>query len=324
MSKLSGAPMITILSGDSYQVDQHYQTLKDDFLQTNPPAALSRLDLGQLDPNQAWAIIQTESLFYRQRLIAVVGFDDCQQLATSEAMFDFVSQLLATAAPNRQLVLILSAVKTNTKLGRLLRQQPNFVNYRRATADQLTRQLVDLAQSNQARITPTDARFLIDWSGADAWGLTTEITKLSLHRKIDQALIEQLVEASPKSRGFDLLAAILAGQLSRATQLYADQRSQSVEPLAILGLVVWQVQLLMIVKTSSHSIGELKQRLQLKSDYPLIKSRQIAAKLSRDQIKALIDHCLMTSRRIRCQYQDPDACLASFIIHSCRISQTTA
>ena len=145
-------------------------------------------------------------------------------------------------------------------------------------------------------------------------------------REITRELIEKVVvPILPEVRVFDLTSAIVKGQTDQALEIYESFRTQNSRPDALrgmLGLIIWQVRVLVAVNTSRLPIAELASELGLKSDYSLRKVQVLARRLPGSVLLKLVDHCLLADRQIKVDYQSPTDCLPSLIIRASTACRT--
>ncbi len=123
--------------------------------------------------------------------------------------------------------------------------------------------------------------------------LASELEKLLLYDPIiTRQTIDLLTDPTPQSTIFQLLEAAFAGNSKQAIKLYKEQRSMKVEPLQIIAMLSWQLNVLAIIKTAGdRSTQDIAKQAKI-NPYVVSKSQGIARKLSLDELKSLIKDLL--------------------------------
>jgi len=129
------------------------------------------------------------------------------------------------------------------------------------------------------------ARVLVGRVGDDQWLLSSETDKLSsVGADINNSLIEDMVEPSPKETIFSLLDAVAGGRQREAMDLYRKLIQARMEPAYILSMLIWQLNNLSIaVHGSSLPESEITSNFKI-SPYVLSKTRRLASQLDANQI----------------------------------------
>ena len=176
------------------------------------------------------------------------------------------------------LVVVEPKLDGKTRFGQFLKKQPGHeecVPYRgRALEDWLITQAKDAG----CLLSQSLAIYLIERSGSELLTLENEIAKLRVHPVVSKELIDDLVTANPHSQTFDFLDALMRGQLSKSLTFYREQRQQKADPLAMMGLLIWQLRILVIVSRGNFSDSELMSEFGLKP-FVLQKARALTRKI---------------------------------------------
>lgn len=315
--------MIKIFGGDPQQVAEKVEELVGQFLATNDPLSVSRLDGDEVNLADLKDELSASSLFNPERLVVVRDLDRCPELKSAPDDKDQKQRLASLfdgISPANQLVATLSPGATGSPAINWLRKHPDYREFKPLDSRDLANWLIERAEALGSQLDQATARFLIDYYGHDGVGLATEVAKLSLHPKITKDLIEKtVVPPLAEVQVFDLTAAIVGGQTDQALKIYESFRAQNPRPDALrgmLGLIIWQVRVLVAVNTSKLPTAQLAAELGLKSDYALRKVQGLARRLPGSVLVKLVDHCLLADRQIRVDYQSPADCLPSLIIRA--------
>ncbi len=98
--------------------------------------------------------------------------------------------------------------------------------------------------------------------------------------KITRRTIDLLTDPAPQSTVFQLLEAAFAGDRRRASELYADQRAQSVEPPQIIAMLAWQLHVLAVIKTAGDRSPRAIAKEAGINPFVIRKSQGIVSKMS--------------------------------------------
>ena len=319
--------MITILAGDQRQIDDRIEADTREFLESNQPLAVSRLAAEETNLADLQADLAASSLFHPCRLIIVRNLDRCPDFAStaesgSKKAQELVADLLGRANPAHQLILTIDR-SSKSAAAVWLRRQTGYLELKPLTSRDLAAWLTDRAAAAGSQLDSQTADFLINHYGHDGVGLATEIAKLSLHSTITPELIRAVVvPVLPEAQVFDLTDALISGRTDRALEIYDILRAQNSRPEALrglLGLIIWQVRILVAAKTSRQSSRDLADGLGLKGDYPIKKAQAASRRLGRRGLTRLVDSCLATDRQIRVDFRSPADCLPNLIIRAASI-----
>ena len=304
--------MISILVGEPHQVTAKRQQLAADFLVDNEPFALERVNTEIITLADLLVSVISLPMLSNKKMVVIGGLGDRSDLQEA------ITTILDSVADEVHLVLTESESSGSPSYRKVLSKHPGYLSYEPKKAQDLRKWLINSAEELESELEPVAADLLIEYLGEDNLLLSTELTKLAVYPKIDKQLIADLVEPTPRSRIFDLLDAIAKGELSVAMRLYDDQRSQKVEPLGILSMIIWQVQLLVLAQRGKNNLLQVAQAAGM-SVYPLRKASSIVRSMDSRQLHSLIDACLNADERIRSDFIDADLSIKFLIAESCQI-----
>ena len=307
--------MVTILGGDRYRIQIRRQALKNDFLVNNDPLALDEIDLetsSQLDLSTLLSLLVSTSLFYPRKLIIL------KHLSSRGDIKDQIEVICTKVSEDVDLVIIEPKLDTRTPFGQFLKKQSGYEEYPSYRGRELEDWLIEQARLVECLLSRPLAIYLIERVGTEALLLEQEIAKLRVHPVITRQLIDDLVVANPNSQIFDFLDTLMRGQLAHALALYQDQRQQKTDPLVILGLLVWQLRILIIVMSNKFSGSELTQEFALKP-FVLQKARALTKGISQRHLRELVRLSYQTDKRIRLEFINPDEALLVLIFKACQL-----
>lgn len=309
--------MIKILSGDHYKIRGRLHGLIDDFSVGEDTLTHESVDLEStpLNLGDLLDLLTATSLFNPQRMIILRGLGARKEFANqAELIFSKVSEGIC-------LIVVEPKLDKRGQFASFLRKQPGYEECRPHEGRQLEDELIRLAGVNCSQLERPAAAYLVQRVGSDLIALESEIKKLSAHQIINRSLIDELVVPTPASQVFDLLDALMAGDIKKTLSLYADQRQQKSEALSILGILVWQLRIFLIAKSNPRrSNSEIAEVFNL-SKYALSKAQPVVRNLPAGHLAGLIKLCQRTDERIRRRFINPDSALRFLIIKGCYLAR---
>ena len=308
--------MIKILSGDYQRVKIRKQALIADFLADNDLLALEDIDIenNPLELSDLLGLLAMASLFNPRKLVILRNLDSKSDLSSQ------IDLILSKVVEGTSLVLVEHKLDKKTKYGKFLRNHPGFEEYQPYKGLELENWLIRQAEECQSQLSRQTASYLVQRTGPENLILASEIQKLRVHPVITKELIDDLVVPSHSSQVFDLLDALMRGQIGGALRLYNDQRQQKNEPLSILGLFVWQLRILLIVKKNEKNTAGAISEFNI-SEFVLRKAQSLVKGMNLARLGALIGLCYETDRRIRYEFINPDEAMLFFIFKGCRLAK---
>lgn len=174
-------------------------------------------------------------------------------------------------------------------------------------------------------IRPSTAQLLLDRVGHNQQLLHNELQKLLLvDHDISDQLVMSMTHITPSSSVFTMLDAIVQGKVGDASRLYYEQRSQGMEPLAILGMIAWQLHILaMIVAAKDQPVDSIAKRTKL-NPFVVRKNMTIASRMSKRQMVALLDAAIASDLRIKSGKAKPDPEVHVLLLRLAEIINTTS
>ena len=308
--------MIKILSGDRYRVRLRLQALKNDFLADNDPLSLEEIDIEarpELSLGDLLGILTGVSLFNPRKMVIL------KNLSTRSDLQEQIEVICSKITEDVTLVIVELKLDNKTHLGKFLKKQPGCEVYMPYRGGELEEWLIAQAQEGDCHLSRQSAAHLIERAGTELLLLEKEIAKLRVHPSINRELIDDLVAANPHSQTFDFLDALMRGQLVRALAFYQEQRQQKTDPLVMIGLLVWQLRVLVLVSEGRFSDSELQSEFGLKP-FVLQKARALTRNIGSRQLFALIRLACRTDRRIRSEFVKPDEALLFLVFKACRLT----
>ena len=301
--------ILTLTGSNSFALRRRLDELTSKFVAEQGELALERLDGSEAETQ---AIIDaSQSLpFLASRKMVVV-----RELSANKDAAERIEQIISSAEETTDLIIYEPVIDRRTVYFKVLRAKTKLEEYSELDGHQLASWLVDEAKNRSGQLSLSDANFLIERIGANQQMLAMELEKLLAYGpQISRQNIELLTEPTPQSKIFDLLDAAFSGNKQRALKLYDEQRSQKVEPQAILAMLGWQLNILALAKLGrDRPAGEIAKDAGL-NPYPVTKVMNLASKMDDNKLKALVDDAYKMDWQSKTTAIDLDEALKTYII----------
>jgi len=301
--------IITLTGSNDFRLSQALSKLRADFVQTYTDIGLEQYDGAELDPQRLPSVLQALPFLAEKRMVII------KQPSAQKALQEDIEKLLGAVSDSTELVIVEPKPDKRTSYYKALQKQTELRDYKQLDERELSQWLVTEAKAKQASLSSSDAYYMVQRLGINQLLLSNELIKLiNYNSTITRATIDELTEPNPQSSVFDLLDAALAGNQTRALQLYHEQRQQKVEPLAIMGMLTWQLHILALVKTSNgRSASEIASQAKV-SPYVIRKTEGVANRCSLQQVKQWVSSANQLDVRLKSQAIDADDAMLEFLL----------
>jgi len=303
--------MIHTLTGENqYLLAQALQKRIHDFIDVHGEHALERIDGADSDLRAVQDSLGSLPFLTDKKCLVlyqpskIAGFTD-----RHEALLDNPSEAL-------DVIIIEPQLDKRTTYAKYLKKQTDMSEFASIDPYSAPSWVQDEASARGAKITRSDAQYLVSRVGIDQYRLHNELDKLiSYNSTITRQTIDLLSDATPQSSIFDLLDAALSGEAEKALQLYDDQRAQKIEPQQILAMLARQLHILSIVSYAPQ--GGTSQSIARDAQvhpYAIEKIQKIARVIGRDRVPVLIEALRDIDRAQKTKPLDVDQAIRYFIV----------
>lgn len=272
----------TIAGNNSYMTKKETSKLIKNFLKDNPNHNLIKLDCTETSFEQIIGSISNVSLFGSKKLIVIINPELCEEIIDK---FD----LLLKNSDSSDILVIYDSVDKRSKLYKTLKKESQFQEFYVDEKADVSDWIIKEVESLNGRISKSSAIFLTNRVGNNQVRLQNEIEKLVNYQPtISNENIELLCEPTPQSTVFQLLDAVFSGNYNLASKIYVDQRTQNVEPIYILGMVIWQIHILAIVSAGkSLQSSDIAKKAKL-NPYVVGKARTVISTMSQGHLQRIL------------------------------------
>ncbi len=301
--------VITLTGNNLFRIDQLVNAKVLEFTDQFGAMAVERIDAGEAEASEVLSRVGAESLFASHKLTILKGLADNRELAES------VEKLISSVGAGHELVIVLPKPDKRSKTYALLKKISKMVESTGQSGSDLVNWARDFTKEQGGTIERDAAVYLIERVGNDQVVLASELNKLITYDPhVSCQTINLLVEPSPQSKVFDLLRAAFAGNKRTVEKIYAEQRALKVEPLSIIGLIVWQLQMLAVIKAArSKTNDEIANDLGSKIT-AVASSANLSRRISDDRLNSLITGLLELDDKLKQQAINADDALLYFLL----------
>ncbi len=271
--------------------------------------AIERIDAEEIQASEIIARVSSESLFASNKLIVLKG------LAANRELAEAPDRLIAAVSEAHELIVVLPKPDKRSRLFSELKKGTQFNEIGPLSGSGLVGWLINLVAEAGGHIDRATATYLIERTTGDQVALANEANKLvNYDPNITRQTIDLLVEPSPQSTIFQLLSAAFSGNKRAVEKIYNEQRSMKVEAQQIIGLIVWQLHQLAVIKAAkSKPVNEIANDLGVKPN-SVSASSSLARRLSEADLNNLITKLLALDDKIKQQAVNDDDVLLYFLL----------
>lgn len=305
--------MITTLVGENWYLLKHdLDKIVTSFEQEYGDLAVERLEGEDADFEHIFSAITNPPFLTPKKLVIIKSISAVKDIQTrfEEALSDNQEQI--------DVVLISDKLDKRSALHKYLKKNTEYREFPVSNSNNIVGWLSSEVSIRGGSIDTRTAQLLVEYVGANQQKLSNEIDKLLQHNsKISTESIELLSVKQPSTTMFQLLDALFAGDAKLTMRLYDDQRKQQVEPLTILSMVLWQLNVLALVKVAPKG----KSSEQISKDagihsFVVKKSVNIARKMSLVRLKKFVSDVVDLEVKLKTQTIEADDAVKHLLLNA--------
>jgi len=196
-----------------------------------------------------------------------------------------------------------------------IKKLPNFTEYSDLSPNELASWVVDYAKKNSGSISYSDANLLIERVGPNQLLLKNELDKLMLNSQtLTRKIIEEMTEAIPRSSIFNLLDSAFRGDQKTVIKLYDQQKKLRVEAAQIMALIIWQIHILAIIKTSDTKNADMISKKSKISRYTIDNGIKLLSQISDKKFESIVNDSFELDLKLKTAPIDYDEAVLYFLI----------
>jgi DNA polymerase-3 subunit delta len=301
--------VITITGDNRHRARAEVTSVIEAFVAQHGSLAVERFEAAEAEVEQILSAVSSVSLLSPQKLIFIQDFE------TSKSLTERVEDLVEQTPADATLLIEIGKLDKRLAYGKFLKKNSDYREFGALSPQEVVGWVVESAKEKGGQIDRGAAQYLVDFIGVDQHRLSNELDKLTLFDpQITRATVDQLSERQPSSTVFELLDAGFNGQQKRALNLYDEQRRQQVEPLAMIGMIGWQLHVLALVKT-----GKDKSAADIAKDagvHPFVvqKSMGLARNMALSKLRQLVHHAVVLEEQMKSRTMNADDAVKHFLL----------
>ena len=276
--------MVVALVGTNwFKVKRRLDELVSEFVSKHGDLALEKLDAEDVEYSQILGAVESLPFLASKKMVIV------HNLSASKEAAEQLEQLIARAGDTTDLIMLESKVDKRGTYYKQLKKLKGFEEFNDPDARSLVDWLVREAKAGGATLVPADAQYLVDRVGANQTALAHELEKLVQYDPhVTKQTIELLTDQTPTSTVFNLIDSAFSGNLKAALKTYDEQRAQKVEPQAIHGMLVWQMNIVAACSAAGDKSSSVVAAETSLNPYVVGKSQTIARRMGRAKISQFL------------------------------------
>lgn len=302
------ADVIALIGPNVYQLEQKEKSIRNDFVKNYSSLAMQIIDGEDIEfESLNEALISTPFLSPKKLVIA-------KRLSSNKKITDKIELLLKNQNENTIFLIVEPKIDKRGTYYKALKKLTSIEEFKDLDSLGLAKWITAEVKNKKGNISLADANYLIDRVGPNQLMLSSEISKLLLNNHtIDKRLIDKLTDPSPSGTTFNLLDAAFAGNYKKTIELYDSQRKQNIEPSKILGMIVWQLNIVALVSSSKKSAKEISSDSGI-HPFVIEKSLSIAKRIPKAKLKKLLDTLCEIDFNLKSQKINADEVLKQFLL----------
>jgi DNA polymerase-3 subunit delta len=303
--------MITIFIGEN-EIDRNeaVKAYERNFLSAHGELSLFKIDAESAPENEFIDAILSVPLFSDKKLVKIVG------LEKNKSYIELILKHHNNIPENCEILIVASAFDGRLKTAKDLLNIAKVRDYPNLDRSALEGWLKNLFSQEDATISSADISYLINRVGEDQQQLYNEAKKLALLKTINKDKIDAMTNKSLSSTVFNLLDAISAADSKKALQIFDEQISLGNEPLAILGMISWQLFNICLLFTGSKQMSR-PELMQVSGMSPFVfrKTIFLVDNLNSSQIYSYLDNTINAEYQIKNKPVNARAVLKNLILN---------
>lgn len=293
--------MITVLFGaNRLALQQRLAALKKQFTDQYSEAGVEEVSAERIQPEQLATLLSGVSLFAPQRLVVI------KNLVQSNALAERFMELIASTSVETQVLLVEQQLDKRTTLYKLLKKLATLEEFTELDETTAAEWAGSFAKNEGGRLDSRTARYLVAHVGSNQLQLKNELEKLIAYDpNITQATIDELVEKTPQESVFLLLELAFGGQKKAALELLDSMERAHDDPFQLVSMLIWQTHILAVVASAENTADAQIAKDAKLSPYVVQKTRALVRRLSRSQLKQIIDVIIACDTNLKTSSAEP-------------------
>lgn len=296
-----------IFGENDFVVKQRKKALIAEYLdEFGSDIGLEQFD-SSVEPQTLWQSVTAQPFLVSKKLVIVNNPSEKTELA------EFLLEKSGEVPETTDLVIVEGKLDKRKAYYKGLKKLSNGEECNPLDDHAIADWLVKTAKEKGLALTKSQAQKIINRAGNDQWRLDSELEKLSVHDKLTDELIENLVELSPQETIFNLLDSLAAGNSKKALELYEGLRKQQLDPHYVMSMLAWQMDNILIVGfAGSRSDNQIAKEAKM-NPYVVQKTRSLTRRLNKKSLENAVVLLTKTDEKLKSSTTSADD-LVQFLI----------
>lgn len=301
--------VVTVTGDNQHMVVTEVKSIIDGFVAKHGKLTVERFDAEEADAEHILDTTSAISLLSANKLVVIQNFE------RNKVLVEKIESLVEETPDETTLLIEIGKLDKRARYGKFLKQHSDFREFTVFSPQEMVTWVVQTTKDKGGDIDKATTQYLLDFIGSDQTRLSNELDKLIIFdQHIRPETIDLLCEKEPTSTVFELLDAGFNGQKQKALSLYEEQRQQQLEPLAIIGMIGWQIHILAVVKTAKgRSARQIAQEAGL---HPFVvqKSLKLVQKMTLQKLRVLVHRAVELEVEIKHRTMNADDAVKHFLL----------
>lgn len=294
----------SVLGPNAYMAKQRLSEL----LEGVDSNSIERFDGVDLNIKELSGLLQAQSLFTNPTVVV-------SNISEQKSLHDDAMELIGSLSEDAELIIYEPAIDKRSKYYKFLLKNTQCDEYKKLDSNDLAQWVVSEAEKRGGKIDRSSAWYLVERLGDDQWLISNELDKLLLgDGQITKSMIDEMVEPTLNESVFKLLDAVTAGNRKLVLNQYDTLRAQKLEPQYIISMLVWQLHILAIVVFAGSKNPDVIAKEAKLSPFVAKKTAQVASKISKTQIKSMLESTAKVDADLKSKPIDADEALKQLLI----------
>lgn len=298
----------TFTGKNSFTLHASLKEIVSDFLKKSGDFAVEKIDASETDVDSLLQSVQSLPFLSPEKLVVI------SNIQSNSALMSRIEELIDRTADGVEVILVDPSLDKRKAEFKILQKNTDLHDFKESNPHDLPVWVMEMAKKCDAKISRSDANFLVERVGANQQLLINEIEKLSIYNPdINRQSIELLTDQSLQSTIFTLVDSAFAKNSKKAVELYREQRIARIDPHYIIAMLTWQLQTLaqavFAEEKTENNLVSLGQ-----SPYTARKSLSLAQKITKADMKSMIVDLSELDAQIKTN-TDPDSALELYLLN---------
>ncbi|MDO4901988.1 MAG: DNA polymerase III subunit delta [bacterium] len=249
-----------------------------------------KVDPDDLAPSDFVSRIASVSLFSEKRLIIVRGLSD------NVAIWNALDKILPQISSDVHLCLVEEKIDKRSSFYKNFSKTVDFLEFKKLdkkSAGDLAEFARKLAKNLDGNLALSDAKFLIEWVGADEWAIKVAVERLAILGDFSRSAIEKYIPQNLEANTFAIFEMSLKGQneqvLAEITKMkIAGGTDAGYQFLALLTSQLFNLTALKLGRSSGVTTAQIAKEIGANA-WALGKMEQLASQFNREDLAKIAE-----------------------------------